>query len=57
MFNDVRIEVGFQPEPQLTFCYTVVNVKLRLMVVSLFAAPSWRLIAKSRLCCNTHTLM
>jgi hypothetical protein len=56
MFNGVRIGVGFQPEPQLAFRYTTVNVKLGFMVVSLSTTPSRRLITKSRLWCNTHAL-
>jgi hypothetical protein len=40
MFSNVRIEVGFQLEPQLMLRYTEVNVKLGFMVVSFFAVPS-----------------
>jgi hypothetical protein len=57
MFRGVRIELGFQPEPQLMFHRMVVDVKLGFMAVFLFTAPSRRLAAKSRLCCNTHALL
>jgi hypothetical protein len=57
MFSSMRIRVGFQPEPQLMFHCTIVGVKPRFMAMSLFATPSQRLIAKNRLCCNTHALL
>jgi hypothetical protein len=57
MFNNMRIEVGFQAKLQLTFCYTVVNIKPRFMVVSFSATPSRRLVAKSKLCYCTHALL
>jgi hypothetical protein len=57
MFSDVQIRVGFQPEPQLTFCYMVVSVKLRFMAVSLFATSSQRLTTQSKLCYSTHALL
>ncbi len=37
MFNDVQIGVGFQPKPQLTFCYTTISIKPRFMAVFLSA--------------------
>jgi hypothetical protein len=57
MFSDVQIEVGFQPKLQFMFRYTTISVKPGFMIVSLSAAPSRRLVAKSRLCGNTHALL
>jgi hypothetical protein len=56
MFSNMRIGVGFQPEPQLMFCFMTVIVKPWFMVVSLSATPSQKLVAKSKLCCSTHAL-
>jgi hypothetical protein len=56
MFNDMGIGVGFQPEPQLTFRYTVINIKPRFMAMFFSIAPSRKLAAKNRLRYNTHAL-
>jgi hypothetical protein len=57
MFNGMWIEVGFQPEPQLTFHYTTIGIKPRFIVVSFFTTPSQKLVAKNKLCCRTHALL
>jgi hypothetical protein len=57
MFSSMQIEVGFQLEPQLLFCYMTIIVKPWFMVVFLFVTPSRRLIAKNKLCYSTHTLL
>jgi hypothetical protein len=57
MFSGVWIGVGFQLEPQLTFRYTVVNVKPRFIAVSLSTTPFWKLVAKNRFRCSTHALL
>ncbi len=56
MFSGMQIRVGFQSKLQLTFCCTIVTVKPWFMAMSLSVAPSQKLIAKNRLCYNTHTL-
>jgi hypothetical protein len=57
MFSTMWIGVGFQLEPQLKFRYTAISVKPRFMAMSLFAPPSRKLVAKSRLRYNTHALL
>jgi hypothetical protein len=57
MFSSMRIGISFQPEPQVMFCCTTLGIKLGFMAMSFSATPSRRLIAKSRLYYNTHTLL
>jgi hypothetical protein len=56
MFGGVRIGVGFQPKLQLTFRCMAVGIKPGFMAMFLSTAPSRKLTAKSKLCCNTHAL-
>ncbi len=57
MFSGMWIRVGFQPEPQLTFCYMAVSVKPGSMAMFHSVASSWKLIAKTRLHYSTHALL
>jgi hypothetical protein len=56
MFSDMWIKVGIQWEPQLMFCYTVINIKLGFMTMYLSATPSQRFFSKSKLCYNTRVV-
>jgi hypothetical protein len=57
MFNGMQIRVGFLPEPQLMFRYTTVNIKPGFKAMFFSLEPSQGLVAKIRLCYNTHALL
>jgi hypothetical protein len=46
MFSSVQIKVGFQPEPQFTFRYTTISVKLGFMAVFSLQLPLKGLLPK-----------
>jgi hypothetical protein len=46
MFSGVRIRVGFQPKPQLTFCCMAVHVKPGFVAMSLSTTPPKGLLPK-----------